>query len=85
MEDKFWEEDALQESYIEFIMGDSDEEDSNSDYDISGKVMIKHSCCLGFFLIAAVSGGVGIRSPTWTTAGCCIFFAHYFCMQSSHI
>ena len=36
--------------------------------------MSKHSCCLGFFLTAAVSGGVGIRSPTWTTAGCCIFF-----------
>ena len=33
VEDKFWEEDALQESYIEFIIhvGDSDEEDSNSD------------------------------------------------------
>ena len=39
MEDKFWEEGALQESYIEeFIIqvGDSDEEDSNSDSDISG-------------------------------------------------
>ena len=39
VEDKFWEEDALQESYIEeFIIqvGDSDEEDSNSDSDISG-------------------------------------------------
>ena len=35
--------------------------------------MIKHSCCL-CFLTAAVSGGVGIRSPTWITAGCCIFF-----------
>ena len=39
VEDKFWEEDALQESYIEeFIIqvGASDEEDSNSDSDISG-------------------------------------------------
>ena len=38
VEDKFWEEDALQESYIEeFIIrvGDSDE-DSNSNSDISG-------------------------------------------------
>ena len=39
VEDKFWEEDALQESYIEeFIIqvGDSDKEYSNSDSDISG-------------------------------------------------
>ena len=39
VEDKLWEEDPLQESYIEeFIIqvGDSDEEDSNSDSDISG-------------------------------------------------
>ena len=36
-------------------------------------------------LTAAVSGGVGIRNPTWTTAGCCIFFACCFCIQSSHI
>ena len=33
VEDKFWEEDALQESYIKFIIqvGDLDKEDSNSD------------------------------------------------------
>ena len=39
VEDKFWEEDALQESYIEeFIIqvSDSDREDSNSNSDISG-------------------------------------------------
>ena len=38
MEDKFWEEDALQELYIEeFItqVGDSDKKDLNSDLDIS--------------------------------------------------
>ena len=28
----------------------------------------------GVFLIASISGGVGIRSPTCTTTGCCIFF-----------
>ena len=51
MEDKFWEEDALQESYIEeFIIqvGDSDEEDSNSDSDISGSS--KESDDLSFML-----------------------------------
>ena len=40
VEDKFWEDDALQESYIEEfiiqVVGDSDEEDSNSDSHISG-------------------------------------------------
>ena len=43
VEDKFREEDALQKSYIEeFIIqvGDSDEEDSNSDSDIQWNLYI---------------------------------------------
>ena len=70
MEEKFWEEDALQGSYIEeFIIqvGDSDEQDSNSDSDISGSSEESDDetfMLSGGVLTAAVSGGVGIPSPT---------------------